>query len=87
MYIIPQNNMVLCKLITSKQKTLESGFTYESNDIDQWQILKISSNVSKDFKFSIGDIVLASSTGTLVDNEGEELYLFNADNIVAKIEK
>lgn len=86
MNIIPQNNNVLCKLAISKQKTLDSGFTYESNDINQWQIVEISKNVEKDFKFSIGDIVLVSSTGTLVNNDGKELYLFNAKNIVAKVE-
>lgn len=87
MKIVPQNNIVLCKCITNNKKTLPSGFVYETNDIDLYEVVAISNNIDDShIALSIGDVIRVNSTGTLlVDDNKNEFYMFSIDNIIGKI--
>ena len=83
--IIPQNNSVLCKCITEKTKTTESGFVYESNDIPLYEVISISKNVKNDIGLVEGDLVRVNSTGTLITLDEVDYILFKIENIVGKV--
>ena len=83
--IIPQNNSVLCKCITEKTKTTESGFVYESNDIPLYEVISISQNAKNDLGLIEGDIIRTNSTGTPVTLDDVDYLLFKIENIVGKV--
>ena len=81
--LIPQNDMVLCKLVSSDEKTTESGFVYKSNDIPLYCIEEVGPQVKN---FNVGDIVVVNSTGTMVEFNDNEYFLFKEENIMGKVE-
>ena len=86
MKLIPQNKNIVCKCISSDEKTTESGFTYKSNDVKLYEVVSVS-NVLRDDLFDIkaGDKIVVNSTGTKVEVDGEEYYMFNVENIMGKL--
>jgi co-chaperonin GroES (HSP10) len=86
MKIIPQNNQVLCKCITNNKKSLASGFTYETNDVLLYEVIKISENYPKtSIQLNVGDIIRTNSTGTKTTINNIDYILFADENIVGKV--
>ena len=87
MKLIPQNKNLVCKCISSDEKTTESGFTYKSNDIKLYEVVLLSKPLENKigFDIKIGDRILVNSTGTKVEVNGEEYYMFNSENVMGKI--
>lgn len=75
--------MVLCKLVSSNEKTTESGFVYKLNDIPLYYIEDVGQSVKN---FGIGDVVVVNSTGTIVEFNDNEHFLFKEENIMGKVE-
>ena len=78
-----QNDMVLCSLVSSNEKTTSSGFVYKSNDIPLYKVEDIGSNVK--MELSVGDIVVVNATGTLASVNGIDYKLFKEENIMGKV--
>lgn len=87
MKLIPQNKNVICKCISLDEKTTESGFTYKSNDIALYEVISFADAIKKDVDIEVGDIITTNSTGTKVEVDGVEYYIFNSENIIGKIIK
>lgn len=87
MKLIPQNKNLMCKCISSDEKTTESGFTYKSNDMKIYEVISVSNSLANEDNFDIktGDKIIVNSTGTKVEVDGEEYYMFNVENIMGKI--
>ena len=77
----------MCKCISLAEKTTESGFIYKSNDIKLYEVVSLSKSLENEagFDIKIGDRILVNSTGTKVEVNGEEYYMFNAENVMGKI--
>ena len=85
--IKPQNNMVLCKCITPKTKTTESGFVYESNDIPLYEVISVSDSMKDDaLHLEPGDVVRTCATGTLATVDEVDYVLFDIDSIMGKVQ-
>lgn len=82
---IPQNDIVLCSLVSKKEKETSTGFIYKSSDILLYRVEGIGPKVKMALK--VGDIVVTSSKGTQVDIDGTECCLFKEDSIVGKVEE
>lgn len=78
-----QNDMVLCSLASSNEKTTSSGFVYKSNDIPLYKVEDIGSNVK--MELSCGDLVVVNATGTLASIDGIDYRLFKEENIMGKV--
>ena len=87
MKLIPQNKNLVCKCISSDEKTTESGFTYKSNDTKIYEVISVSNAIKSDelCNVRVGDLIVVNSTGTKVEVNGEEYYMFNAENVMGKI--
>lgn len=88
MKIVPQNNQVLCRMITSKTKPSTSGIICEVPDVQTYEVLEISKNFDNhDLGLKIGDVIMCNSTGTLLEDPAlsEKLYLFSNSSIAAKV--
>lgn len=85
MKIIPQTNNVLCTLETKKEKITSSGFVYKSNDVLLYKVISIGPRFKNDINLSIGDFICTNSSGTLAKVDDREYYLFNEENITAKV--
>lgn len=85
MKLIPQNKNVICKRISPDEKTLESGFTYKSNDIPLYEVVSVSSKARDEIDVDVGDVVIASSTGTKVELDDVEYNVFSSESIAGKI--
>lgn len=86
MKIIPHNKNVICKCISSNEKTTESGFAYKSNDISLYEVVSFDDKVKDDIDINVGDVIRTNSTGTKIEVDDVEYYIFNSKNIVGKIE-
>ena len=42
MKLVPQNKNVVCRCISSNEKTTESGFVYTSNDVPLYEVVSIA---------------------------------------------
>ena len=80
--LIPQNDVVLCALLSSNEKKTESGFVYKSNDIPLYVVEKVGPNVKMDLH--VGDVVVVNSTGTRAVIGDAEYFLFKEENIMGK---
>lgn len=78
-----QNDMVLCSLASSNEKTTSSGFVYKSNSIPLYKVEDIGPNVK--MELGIGDIVVVNATGTLASVNGIDYKLFKEENIMGKV--
>ena len=85
MKLVPQNKNVVCKRISPDEKTLESGFTYKSDDIPLYEVVSVSSKARDEIEIDVGDVVIASSTGTAVELDGVKYNVFSSESIVGKI--
>lgn len=88
MKIIPQNDQVLCRMITSKTKPSTSGIICEVPDVQTYEVLAISKNFDNhNLGLKIGNVIVCNSTGTLLEDPAlsEKLYLFASGSIVAKV--
>lgn len=83
--IIPQNKNIVCKCIASKNKTTTAGFIYTSVDVPLYEVTSIADKAKNDIELEVGDVVVVNSTGTKIEVDGEEFYLFSSENIMAKI--
>lgn len=85
--IIPQNDSVLCKCISEKEKTIKgTSFKYESNDLLEYKVIAIGPKASESvIDLHEGDVIISNSTGTLIKCNDESYYAFKLENIVAKI--
>ena len=90
--IIPQNDYVLCKrVVADSSEVSKDGFIYQSLQMPEYEILKISeslslANSSKIVDLNVGDHIICSSSGTQVQAGNDEvLWLFKQENIAAKI--
>lgn len=82
--IIPQNDMLLCTIVSSNEKETSTGFVYKSNDLTLYQVKSIGPSVSYD-NIRSGDIVIANSTGSKVTLNGIEYCLLKEENIMGKV--
>lgn len=80
-----QNDNVLCRLKDGPHKTTMSGFIYTTNDVPTYEVINIGPNVLNNIDLKIGDIVRTNSTGTIINIDNEDLYIFKAENIMGKI--
>lgn len=78
-----QNDMVLCSLALSNEKTTSSGFVYKSNDIPLYKVEDIGPNV--EMELGVGDIVVVNAIGTLASIDGIDYKLFKEENIMGKV--
>ena len=85
MKLVPQNKNVMCRCISSNEKTTESGFVYTSNDVPLYEVVSIAEKVKDDICLNVGDIIRTSSTGTKVEVDGVEYYMFSSENIAGKV--
>ena len=84
--VLPMNGYLLCRCITSKMKTTDTGFQYESDDLLQYEIVKMGqAKDSESLKLSPHDIVIVNSTGTKIYINGEEMFIFNISNVMGKV--
>ena len=79
--LIPQNDMVLCTLLSSTEKKTKSGFVYKSNDIPLYLIEKVGPQVKN---FHTGDIIVVNSTGTKIEFDNVDHFLFKEENVMGK---
>lgn len=84
-YAIPQNDIVLCKGHDSSKKTTESGFIYTIEAVPTYEVIDVGPAVSKDINLKKGDIIRANTSGTPVNVEGEDLFMFKACNVAGKL--
>ena len=88
--IVPQNGYLLCKMVEGKTKQT-TGFVCEVESIPVYEILELSESPSLLgigdglLKLKIGDRIVCNSTGTLVQDRDETLYLFKFENVAAKV--
>ena len=79
--LIPQNDIVLCTLLSSTEKETENGFVYKSNDIPLYFVEKVGPQVKN---FHVGDIIVVNSTGTKVEFDNTDHFLFKEENVMGK---
>ena len=90
MKIIPQNGHILCKMVEGKTKQT-TGFICGVESIPVYEILELSEPPSLLdigdglLKLKVGDRIVCNSTGTLVQDGDETLYLFKLENVAAKV--
>ena len=79
-------DFVVCSKIDKKQK--KSGFQiFNKEDINCYQIDELHLSDSFSFPFTVGDVVVSGSTGTVVNlGEGIKKWLFRPEHILAKVE-
>lgn len=86
--VIPQNNQVLCRMLTSNLRESTTGLICKVPDIQTYEVLAISKNFdNRKLGLKIGDVVVCNSTGTSLEDPvlEEKLYLFSDSSIAAKI--
>ena len=86
--VIPQNNQVLCRMLTSNLRESTTGLICKVPDIQTYEVLAISKNFdNRKLGLKIGDVVVCNSTGTSLEDPAleEKLYLFSDSSIAAKI--
>lgn len=84
MIVKPQNDNVLCTLVSSNEKQTSTGFVYKSNDILVYRVEAIGPKVG--MQLAIGDNIVANSTGTKVVVDNKDYYFFKEENIAGKID-
>lgn len=84
-YAIPQNDIVLCKEHDAPKKTTKSGFIYTVETVPTYEVVDIGPAVSKEINLKKGDIIRVSTTGTPVNVEGDDFFMFKACNIAGKL--
>lgn len=85
MKLIPHNKNVICKCISSSEKTTESGFVYKSNDVPLYEVVSLDPNAKDDIDVNVGDVIRTNSSGTKAEVDGMTYYIFNSKNILAKV--
>lgn len=86
--VIPQNNQVLCRMLTSNFRESSTGIICKVPDIQTYEVLDISKNFDNSkLGLKIGDVIVCNSTGTSLEDPSldEKLYLFPGSSIAAKI--
>lgn len=87
--VIPQNNQVLCRMLTSNfRESTTAGLICKVPDIQTYEVLDISKNFDNSkLGLKIGDVIVCNSTGTFLEDPSldEKLYLFPGSSIAAKI--
>ena len=83
MKLTPQNNNVVCKSVAQEEKMTESGFVYKIDEVKLYEVVSTPEKYSGTLRS--GDIVVANSTGTVVEVDGVEYVMFKDENIAAKI--
>lgn len=86
--VIPQNNQVLCRMLTSNFRESSIGIICKVPDIQTYEVLDISKNFDNSkLGLKIGDVIVCNSTGTSLEDPflDEKLYLFPGSSIAAKI--
>lgn len=86
--VIPQNNQVLCRMLTSNFRESSTGIICKVPDIQTYEVLDISKNFDNSkLGLKIGDVIVCNSTGTSLEDPflDEKLYLFPGSSIAAKI--
>ena len=63
------------------EKKTESGFVYKSNDIPLYLIEKVGPQVKN---FHAGDIIVVNSTGTKIEFDNVDYFLFKEENVMGK---
>ena len=80
MTFVPTNGTVLAKPVL--EKNVASGtIIYEEPKLPFFEILAVSNG--EEF-WKVGDLVVSNSTGTKVKDGGQDMYLFNRENLVAR---
>ena len=83
MSIIPQNNYVLC----IKHETIKNNsslFVVNDKTFDTYKVVKLSESIDNAI-VSVNDVVVVNSTGTKIKDDGNVFFLFNQENIIAKV--
>lgn len=86
--IVPQNNYILCKMAqNTNQERSEFGFVYNAECLPIYEILALPKQPLEKFKdLKVGDLIICNSTGTQIAASDTEMeYLFNIDNVAAKL--
>ena len=84
--VISQNDIVLCTLESSSQKTTESGFIYTPNEIPTYRVVSVGQKVIDYIPLKEGDIIRTTTKGSIFCLNDVDYYMFKAENIVGKIE-
>ena len=79
-----QNDIIVCSLASSNEKTTSTGFVYKSNDIPLYKVEDVGPSVK--MELSVGDLVVVNATGTLASIDGIDYKLFKEENIMGKVE-
>jgi co-chaperonin GroES (HSP10) len=84
----PIRNSVLCRKLNESQELSRDGaILLKRENVDLYEILKVSEANEKPFPFKVGDVVVSNSTGDRIEiNPGEIVYLFRNENIMCKVE-
>lgn len=84
----PIRNSILCRKLNESRELCGSGsILVQKENVDIYEILKVSEINDKPFPFKVGDKVVSNSTGDRMEvNPGEIVYLFRNENIMCKVE-
>ncbi len=85
MKLVPQNNIVLCKLKTPSKHMISSGVIYEASSVPTYEVVAAGPAAGNSMQLVPGDIVVASSKGSVTNVDGCNYYMFKAENITGKV--
>ena len=86
MIALPLQNYVLCEQISGFDKDIQDkGVLVKAETMKEYRILSISDTLD-DSRYTVGDMIICNSTGTKFVLEDKEMFLFNIENIVGKVE-
>lgn len=83
--LIPENNSIICAEVTPSRKTvMESGISYERDDLPVYRVLGKSADYSG-MELAEGDMIICNSSGTRLHDAGAVHVIFKPENVVGKI--
>ena len=80
-------DFVVCRELEKEEEDRSTFFIFNKEEVKQYQIVELHLREDSDFPFSIGDIVVSGSTGTIVIDNNVKKKLFRPEHVLAKILK
>ena len=85
MNITPINKTVICTKIKSNEYKEKDGFIYfKKGSVPLYKVKSFSDDIENP-PFKVGDTITVHSGGSLIDDNGTELYLFSYDSIAGVV--